>query len=240
MGNIYLGNLTIKELENRTGFYFSNEDYHWLEKYRSEDANITYDSEKFHIFDIPFCIVCSELICDKVKNILSKYEEQSRSKESLTIYGVKESNNEKNKKLQKQKEQEIKNNPNSIWNIKWHLLVPVFINEYSYKCYYKCFINTYTTGYENIPKDIDGTGFIELDTQGLHGKFNIKNPDICDDANNHKDWNYIIGLGFCKLNGDYLGNIDNVTFDKVTFNLKESLEDYKNLFNEYREIHFYK
>ena len=240
MSNIYLGNLTIKELEYRTGFIFSEEDKKWLEKYRSDEANITYSSEKFHIFDIPFCMVCSEIISDKLKNLLQKYEEYYTSKEPFTIYKIEESEEEINKKLKEKQEKERKENLNSIWNIKWHMLVPVKLNEYNYNCYYKCFINTYTTGYTNIPIIIDGIGYIELDTQGLHGKFNLKNPEIYDDANKYPDWNYIIGLGFCKLNGDYIGNVTDITFNKIEFNLQEAIEKYQELFNEYKEIHFYK
>lgn len=40
---------------------------------------------KFHIFDIPFMILCGEEIKDKVTEILVKYNDKEKSKEPLSI-----------------------------------------------------------------------------------------------------------------------------------------------------------
>ena len=201
---IYLGNQTISDLERRTGFVFSAEDRKWLESHRQDEANVKFDSDKFHIFDLPFEIHAAESISDYLLKLLMKYEEVTPSKEQLQFATVKETEEQKEKRLKKEKEnkewQDKLNNPNSIWNVKWDMLVPVVAKSIetgsTKKLLYWCFINTYTTGRDNIPNMIDGFANIKLDEEGLRGRFTLYDESNSD-ADAHKDeWNFVIGAGF--------------------------------------------
>lgn len=245
---IGLGNLSIAEFEKRTGFIFSEKDRKWLESHRTDNANPKFDSGEFHIFDMPLSIHMSETIKDKLLTILKKYNRKSFSKETCTISIIYET--DKEKQLRKQKEKEIVEkeardaDPNSIWNIKWHMFIPVKINVNGSikELYYGCFINTYTKGKTNIPDIIDGYAYISKDEQGIHGQFNLFNPEKDNDADT-TEYNYIIGSGFYNLTGSYIGNIQNATFDEIRFNIKDAINEYKNsggCLTNGKEIHFYR
>ena len=229
---LYLGNLTITEFEKRTGYKFNKEDKLWLEQHRQDDSNITYSSEKLHIFDIPFSIHASELIYSQLFKLLQKYESISKSKEILQLLCIKESEEKKNT-LEKHAYEEKLQNPNSIWNIKWHMLVP--IND---QYYYGCFINTYTTGRNNIPNIIHGYGNIRMDDNGLQGKFYLDYPEIESDADERNDWNYIIGTGIYDIHGNYLHK--KINFEEIRFNIKDAIRLYTDLIRNSKEIHFFK
>ena len=240
---IYLGNQTISDLERRTGYKFSEEDRKWLEFHRQNEADIKFDSDKFHIFDIPFSIHASSNISDYLLKLLMKYEEQSPSKEQLQFSVIKETEEEKEKRLKKEKEeqewQNKLNNPNSVWNIKWHMLVPVDIKymDVIRNLYYGCFINTYTKGRNNIPNIINGKATIYLDEEGFHGRFSLDNPEIDSDA--RYEYTYVIGTGFYTHDGSYLGNMDNITFEETTFYLQDAINEYQDVNNfSSKEIHF--
>ena len=64
MSEVYLGNLTVSDLENRAGIQLSSSDKRWFEDHRQDKATVRSDSESFHIFDIPFMIIASPLIYD--------------------------------------------------------------------------------------------------------------------------------------------------------------------------------
>lgn len=227
---IAFGNLSIKELERRTGWTFSEEDQKWLESYRQDDANITAYSEKFHIFDIPFEIRASASIKTKLMTILNKYE---KSKEPLRIGFVSETEKQKiageKKILEEKEEQARRNDPKSIWLVKWHMLVPVkaSVNNRIHDLYYGCFINTYTTGLNNIPDSINGTAWIEKGDEGLRGRFTLHNPEKDNDASEHEDQNFVVGLGFYDLSGTYLNKSFN--FERVDFSIREAIETFKNV-----------
>ena len=72
---IYLGNLTINQLEDRCGCKFEKEDYEWLKEHRQDNAEIK-TKDKFHIFDMPFMIQTGEEISDKLVQILTKYNDK--------------------------------------------------------------------------------------------------------------------------------------------------------------------
>ena len=237
---IYLGNLTVKEFLKRTGYKMSNEDIVTLEKHRQDLVEIRTDEDKFHIYDIPFTIVVSPLFKDQLLTILMKYEEQSLSKELLNIAIATESKIEKAEKKQKERDRqykEQKENPNNIWNIKWHFLIPI-----NNTLYFQGFFNTYTTGYNNIPTTIHGTGWVSKDEEGLHGRFILSNPEKESDADKHLDWNYIIGVGYFNKNNNYIGinDIENLTFEKIDFQLNEAIETHEQLKGNSKEIHLYK
>lgn len=238
---IYLGNQTISDLERRTGYKFSEEDRKWLEFHRQNEADIKFDSDKFHIFDIPFAIHSSSNISDYLLKLLTKYEEQSPSKEQLQFSVIKETEEEKEKRLKKEKEeqewQDKLNNPNSIWNVKWHMLVPLDIKDRGINLYYGCFVNTYTKGRNNIPDIINGKATIYRNEEGSHGRFTLDNPEIDSDA--EYEYTYVIGKGFYNQDGSYAGDRDDIIFEETTFYLQDAINEYENIKNSTsKEIHF--
>lgn len=71
--SIYLGNLTVKELESKHSFALSDEHRAALESMRQNQAE-NVKSDKFHIFDIPRVIACgSKDTAIKVYEILKQY-----------------------------------------------------------------------------------------------------------------------------------------------------------------------
>lgn len=70
---IYLGNFTVKRLEDEHSFTLSDEHRATLESMRQDNAeNVKMD--KFHIFDIPRVIACgSKDTAIKVYEILKQY-----------------------------------------------------------------------------------------------------------------------------------------------------------------------
>ena len=81
---IMLGNLTLKQIEDRTGISVSADDRAELNEMRQEKAeNIA--PGKWHCFDLPFILVCGDKpTAEKVVKILSKYD-WSKTKEALRI-----------------------------------------------------------------------------------------------------------------------------------------------------------
>ena len=70
---IYLGNFTVKELEDKHSFTLSDEERATLESMRQDKAE-NIKSDKFHIFDIPRVIACgSKDTAIKVYEILKRY-----------------------------------------------------------------------------------------------------------------------------------------------------------------------
>ena len=241
---VSLGNLTVEELEKRTGYRFSSRDRAWLEDHRQDLADVKFDSDKFHIFDIPFSIQCAESIYKELLDLLKKYETIKPSEESLMIACIKETEEQQKQRLKREQrekeEQDRKENPNSIWNVKWHMSVPVQLID-DRQVYYDCFINTYTTGYKNIPKIISGRGWIKKDLEGFHGQFTLSNPEIDSDADKHPDWNYVIGMSFRDMNGKSVGELkENPFFDRVDFNIAEGIKLFETITGwKSTEIHFY-
>lgn len=237
-----LGNVSIKEFLDRTGYNMTKEDIAILETHRQDNATIDPNSDKFHIFDVPFHICVAGPFKTELINILMKYEEISKSKETLGISEVVETEKERERRLKKEKEEqewkEKLENPNSVWNIKWHMLVPVIVE--GHEAYYGCFINTYTTGRNNIPDIIDGTASIRMDEEGFHGHFSLYNSEENNDANEYPEWNWVIGSGFYGKSGAYIGTVNNAYFEETQFSIKEAIETYENLKDNgnSKEIHF--
>ena len=237
---INLGNISIDEFIKRTGYNLSDDDRKLLELHRQDNASIISNSDKFHIFDIPFSITVGEKFSTKLINILQKYENINKSKESLSIYISKETEEEKENRLKEEKlKQELQDrleNPNSIWLVKWHMYVPVVVD--NTECYYWCFINTYTTGRENIPDIIDGKGEISFDENGFTGTFKLYNPETDNDANEHDEWNYVIGCGYVTKSGSERGRLENLHFNNVEFSIKDCIQNYMNFNNSAKETYF--
>lgn len=70
---IYLGNLTVEQIEERLGIQFSDSEKEELGAARQENAsNIA--AGKWHCFDIPFMIACGSYdFAERVKEILTPY-----------------------------------------------------------------------------------------------------------------------------------------------------------------------
>ena len=184
---IFLGNLTISQLMERTGWTFSEEEYEWLESHRQDNATIRSDSDKFHIFDCPFTIECAPSISEEVKTLLMS---KGVSKESLQMMIAQETDEEKAEKKREQERLEWetkKANPEIRWMWKWGLVVPIAENRE-----FHGFFNTECVGYHNHGTPT-GTFRVMRDTEGLHGSFELDNPEINVTA--HPEWNFIYGLG---------------------------------------------
>ena len=79
-----LGNLTVEKFEKDAGWVFSEEDKKWLEEHRTNEADFK-DSDKFHIFDIPYAIVVgSEIVGDFMK-IIHKYNNEKCCETRIAI-----------------------------------------------------------------------------------------------------------------------------------------------------------
>ena len=81
---IMLGNLTLKEIEERTGISVSDSDRAELSGMRQEKAeNIA--SGKWHCFYLPFMLVCGDKpTAEKAVKILSAYD-WTKAKQALQI-----------------------------------------------------------------------------------------------------------------------------------------------------------
>lgn len=81
---IMLGNLTVRQIEDRTGIKFSDKDVAELNEMRQEKAE-NIESGKWHCFDLPFMIVCGDKpTAEKILNMLKVYD-WSQSKQALQI-----------------------------------------------------------------------------------------------------------------------------------------------------------
>ena len=199
---LFLGNQTIQQLEERTGWTFSDEEREWLTAHRQDNATVRRDSDRFHIFDIPFYIQMGLGAEEEIKSIC---QSKGASKETL-MGGVasetEEEKWEKKREAMRIESQKKKADPNKKWLAKWHMTIP--IGE-GYE--YGLFVNTPHKGYMNIPENINGTFWVKYDEEGLHGRF----------ASNEDD-GYVIGVGVYK-NG-YL------TSETRLFEFSGRIEDY--------------
>ena len=81
---IMLGNLTVRQIEDRTGIKFSDKDVAELNEMRQEKAE-NIESGKWHCFDLPFMIMCGDKpTAEKILNMLNVYD-WSQSKQALQI-----------------------------------------------------------------------------------------------------------------------------------------------------------
>ena len=75
--NIYLGNLSVEQIEKEYQVQFSEEDRTWLKEHRQENVNIKLGADKWHCFDIPRIIAVGSVdfrqeIFDRLKNYAFK------------------------------------------------------------------------------------------------------------------------------------------------------------------------
>jgi hypothetical protein len=89
--SIYFGNLSIPQIEQRTGIEFPQELKNYMEsRQQSAVANIQtgesipIQKDRWHCFDIPFILVCGDIeIANKIYGDLKKFS--SKFKEQLQI-----------------------------------------------------------------------------------------------------------------------------------------------------------
>ncbi len=58
--SIMLGNLTVNEIEKRTGVDFPEDIRKFMNESHQDSAN-TLMPGKWHCYDIPFCLVCADM-----------------------------------------------------------------------------------------------------------------------------------------------------------------------------------
>lgn len=71
---IYLGNLSLENIEDRLQFKLTEEEKEELNKYRCQHADIEKDT--WHCFDIPFLIYCNGKAFDVVMKIFGKHQKE--------------------------------------------------------------------------------------------------------------------------------------------------------------------
>lgn len=73
--NIYLGNLSIEQIEREYQVQFSEEDKTWLKEHRQANVSIVLGADKWHCFDFPRVIaVGSSVFRQELFDRLKKYE----------------------------------------------------------------------------------------------------------------------------------------------------------------------
>ena len=84
--SIYLGNLSVEQIEERTGITLKDEDREYLKKHRQEAVNDTpLEVGKWHCFDIPFMIMTgNQETAEHYRDMLLSYD-WSNCKEPLQI-----------------------------------------------------------------------------------------------------------------------------------------------------------
>lgn len=83
---IYLGNLSVNQIEKRTGITLSDADRAYMSARRQEEVNDTeLEKGKWHCFDIPFMIMTHDKqTADIIREMLMKYD-WSTCREALQI-----------------------------------------------------------------------------------------------------------------------------------------------------------
>lgn len=75
--SVYLGNVTMEQLQERVGTVFEPEDIARLKKTHSDNAEVA-GKDEWHCFDMPFTLVCgsretAENVVDILKNYAGKF-----------------------------------------------------------------------------------------------------------------------------------------------------------------------
>lgn len=72
--NIYLGNLSIEQIEREYSVAFTDEDKQWLQEHHQDEAS-NIQSDKWHFFDIPRVMMTGSHEC--AKGIYDRFEKYS-------------------------------------------------------------------------------------------------------------------------------------------------------------------
>lgn len=220
MSEVYLGNLTVSDLENRAGIQLSASDKQWLEDHRQDNSTVRSDSEKFHIFDIPLMITASPLIYDEIIRRINKYTENNYVKESISIAYVSETEEEKREK-RRQEEIERREKERTDDSIEWLVKYDMAVLIPETNIYISCFTNFYVKGYENIPKVIpNGKAWLEVKDGFFYGGvISIDEDCPCRISENAS----LVSMGFGRIP---MTTADNKPFDidnipRIDFDIKE-------------------
>ena len=80
---ILLGNLSVKQIMDRSGVTFSDDDVQWLNERRSEKTELR--DGTWHCYDLPFMIICkTKELADEVLSRLNRYD-WAHCKEALQL-----------------------------------------------------------------------------------------------------------------------------------------------------------
>ena len=83
--NIYLGNLSINEMQERTGFDFPKELRDYMDQ-RKQDSAEDVAHGKWHCFDIPFVLVCGDIqTATEIHNHLKKFGSQFKERLEIAV-----------------------------------------------------------------------------------------------------------------------------------------------------------
>lgn len=76
---IYLGNLSVKQIEARLGITLTDQERDELEAIREQTTEKVHGRDVWHCYDIPFVIVCGSYeVCVKIRDIMSPYAGQMK------------------------------------------------------------------------------------------------------------------------------------------------------------------
>jgi hypothetical protein len=86
---IYLGNLSVNEIENRVGVKFSNEAVERLTLTRQERAKNIGENE-WHCFDIPFMLVCgSTEFAREIFGLIGQHADDFKTPMEMSVSALK-------------------------------------------------------------------------------------------------------------------------------------------------------
>lgn len=86
---IMLGNLNLEQIQKRCGMIFPDNVVDYMKITHEPNANIESGAEKWHGFDLPFCIFCGNMeMATFLNSELSKLDWET-CKESLQIQYIK-------------------------------------------------------------------------------------------------------------------------------------------------------
>lgn len=72
--SIYLGNLSVEQIEEQHEITLSDEDRKWLKEHRQENVSVPLAKDRWHCFDIPRLILAdSDEFRREIYNRLEKY-----------------------------------------------------------------------------------------------------------------------------------------------------------------------
>lgn len=226
---IYLGNLSVSDLQQTLGIKISDSDKRFLESIRVDKTDkVKYNTGTIHIYDIPLCIMCSGNIFHKVKSIMEKYANNSQFLEPLQIIEVgktKEDEDNERREAERKKEKEIfakkTKDPNKRWLAKYMVEVPIPVKletGETYKMPVEVMINMNLLGFNNAPKYITGKGYLLKDDRGWNSEVYVDKS--CQNENFYADdKNY--GVLFHTV------GIQDKIVDRIDFDIKECLDLYE-------------
>lgn len=87
--NIFLGNITFNQVEDKLGYKLTDDDKVIWDKYHNDTADLSAKESSFHVFDIPTCI---QFKGEEAKNAILKMftpEKITNPKGQFQVYETK-------------------------------------------------------------------------------------------------------------------------------------------------------